>query len=308
VPELHRLRCFLAVAEDLNFSRAAERLRMGQPALSRQVRGLEEELEVELLVRTTHEVALTEAGEYLLANGPTVIEATEELWRSVGSFGDGGRGTLVFAFGTSAGYETAPRLLGAVAARLPDLRVSTRVLSHDEIFDGLAAGSIDAGLVRCAPAPGPQLEARLIRREPQGVLLRADHTLATAASVTLAQIAEEPILLHERASNPGHHDAVVGLFDAAGRPPKLVAPRLVTDLAYAQIVDGGAVSINGESMRDALPSTLRWVPLAPPVSFDVSLVVRAHRRPAAVDELLRAAEEAAVELGWRAPGGDSGSG
>jgi DNA-binding transcriptional LysR family regulator len=304
---MRRLRYFLAVAEELNFSRAAERLHVGQPALSRQVSELEAELGVELLVRTTHEVTLTEAGEYLLANGPAVVDAVEGLWRSVGSFGEGRQGTLAFAFGTSSGYETAPRLLAAVRERLPGLRIATRVLPLGEIFDRLAAGSLDVGMVRCAPAP-PGCEARLLRREPQGVLLRGDHPLASGPTVSLAQVAAEPVLIHDRSSNPGHFDAVVGLYAAAGLEPELLLRNLVADLTYAPIVDGQAISISGESVRAALPAALRWVPLAPRACFDVSLVVRAHRRPPALDALLRAAADAAVDLGWLDAAGDGDAG
>lgn len=305
---MRRLRYFLAVAEELNFSRAAERLNVGQPALSRQVRDLEAELGVELLIRTTHEVALTEAGEYLLANGPTVIDAVEELWRSAGSFGEGRQGTLAFAFGTSSGYETAPRLLEAVRKRLPGLRIATHVLPLQEIFDRLATGSLDVGMVRCAPAP-PDCEGRLLRREPQGVLLRGDHPLAAGPTVSLAQVAAEPVLIHDRDSNPGHFDAVVGLYSAAGLEPELLLRDLVADLTYTPIVDGQAIAISGESVKGALPAALCWVPLAPIACFDVSLVVRAHRRPAALDALLRAAADAAADLGWLGAGdGDAVAG
>ncbi len=297
MPELRHLRYFLAVAEELNFSRAAERLHIAQPALSRQIRGLEEELGVELLIRTTHDVALTEAGAYLVEHGPGLVDAAEELWRSVGSFGSGASGSLILAFGTSAGYETAPRLLDGVRARLPDLRLSTRVLPLSEIVAGVEAGSLDVGVVRC-PADLPALEASLVRREPQGILLRSDDPLAQGTTIELADVAGEPVLLHARDANPGHYDAVVELYEQAGLTPRPLLRELVTDLANTPILEGRAISVAGESVEPTLPGTLRWVPLSPPVSFDTSLVVRRHNRPAALELLLRAASESADELGW----------
>ena len=108
MPELRRLRYFVAVATERNFTRAAERLHVAQPALSRQVRLLERELGVQLLRRTTREVTLTDAGRHLLERAPALLSATDDLWRSVRSFAAGEQGSVTLGYGTSAGYETAP--------------------------------------------------------------------------------------------------------------------------------------------------------------------------------------------------------
>ena len=94
MPDLRRLDYFLTVARERNFTRAAEQLHIAQPALSRQVRLLEQELGVALLHRTTHEFELTDAGRFLLERGPALLASSEELWRSVGSFASGERGEL----------------------------------------------------------------------------------------------------------------------------------------------------------------------------------------------------------------------
>jgi DNA-binding transcriptional LysR family regulator len=103
------------VAGERNFTRAAERLRIAQPALSRQVRQLEQELGVALLHRTTHTFELTQAGEFLLERGSALVDDADALWRALRAFGAGERGSVVVAYGTSAGYDTAPRLLRGIA-------------------------------------------------------------------------------------------------------------------------------------------------------------------------------------------------
>src|SRR3954468_18485875 len=118
VPDLRRLGYFVAVAEERNFTRAAERLHVAQPALSRQVRLLEEELGVELLRRTTHEVELTAAGALLLERGSALLGDADALWRGVRRIAAGSTGTIRLAYGASSGYETAPKLLAALAERL----------------------------------------------------------------------------------------------------------------------------------------------------------------------------------------------
>lgn len=297
MPELRRLRYFFAVATERNFTRAAERLHVAQPALSRQVRLLERELGVELLRRTTHEVTLTDAGRYLLERAPGVLNATDDLWRGVRGFAAGERGSVVLGYGTSAGYETAPRLLEALADDVPALDVATRVMATGEILDAIGEGTLDAGLVRCPPARDG-LEAHVVRRERQGVLLRRDHALAGGASVRLDQLDDVALLLHPRAANPGHYDAVLALCRAAGVEPRVLERSAELDLAQTPVVDGRAVAVVGESSRTVVPAALTWVALSPPAALDVALVVRAHDRSPAVERLLGAARDAAARLGW----------
>ena len=296
--DLRRLQYFVQVARERNFTRAAERLHIAQPALSRHVRLLEQELGVELLFRTTHEFELTEAGEFLLERAPALLTAADELWRSVRTYGTGERGAVKVAYGGSASYETAPRLVQALAERHPGIAMTTSVKSVDEIVAGLSDGSIDLGLVRCPPR-APHLDVNAIRMEPQGLLLRRDHPLAAQASVGLADLADETLLLHPREANPGHYDAVVGLFGDQGFEPRVLLRTLSFDLAYTPVLQGQAVVIIGESAGAlGLPDELCWLPLSPPARLEVALLARRHKRSPAVDTLLGSAAAVSAELGW----------
>ncbi len=297
VTDLRRLQYFVAVAQERNFTRAAERLHVAQPALSRQVRLLEQELGVELLHRTTHEFELTEAGEFLVERGPALLSAADELWRSARTYGTGERGEVVVAYGASASYETAPRMLHALAESHPGIAITTAVKSVGEIVAGVRDGSIDLGLVRCPPHE-VGLEARTIRREPQGLVLRRDHRLSSGAGVNLADLADETLLLHPRDANPGHYDAVLELCRGEDVEPRVMLRTLTFDLTYGPILRGEAVAIIGESSRLDLPEELCWLPLSPAVSFEVSLLARSHSRSPAVDRMLDAATGVADALGW----------
>jgi len=297
VTDLRRLQYFLAVARERNFTRAAEQLHIAQPALSRQVRLLEDELGVALLHRTTHSFELTEAGAFLLERGPAVLAGVEELWRAVRTYGSGDSGSVVLAYGASASYETAPKLLGALAARHPDVQIATAVKSVSEIVAGVTEGSIDLGLIRCPPTDAG-LDTRTVRHEPQGLLVRRDHPLAHGPAAAVSDLAGENVLLHPREANPGHYDAIVGLCRAQGFEPRVQLRSLSFDLAYTPVANGDAVAVIGESSRLGLPDELRWVPLSPPVALEVSLVVRRYNRPAAVDRMLETAAEVSAGLGW----------
>jgi len=298
VTDLRRLQYFVAVARERNFTRAAERLHVAQPALSRQVRLLEQELGVELLHRTTHEFELTEAGEFLMEHGPALLSAADELWRSVRRYGTGEHGGVTVAYGASASYETAPRLLQALAESHPGITLTTAVKSVDEIVTGLRNGSVDLGLVRCPPDV-TGLDARRVRMERQGVLLRRDHRLAASSTLAVADLAEETMLLHPREGNPGHYDAVLGLFREHALEPRVQLRALSFDLAYTPVLQGAAITIIGESsVSIGLPDELCWLPLSPPVSFEVSLLSRIHNRSPAVARMLDAATGVADALGW----------
>jgi DNA-binding transcriptional LysR family regulator len=304
VLELRRLRYFLAVAAARNFTRAAEQLHIAQPALSRQLRLLEQELGVELILRTTHSFELTPAGEYLLAHAPEALAAIDALERTTKSFGSGQVGSVTVAYGTSAGYDTAPRLLRAIAERLPELQLTTDVMSVDEILDRIRDGVVDVGIVRCPPR-ADDLESRLLRLESQGVLLRDDHPLAARATVDVADLADERVLLHAREANPGHYDAVVRLFTDNALEPQLELRPTAFDLAHTPVADGGAIAVVGDSARVGLPAGLTWLELSPPTVFDVRLLARSLNRPPAVERLLDVAETVADELAWRQGSGTS---
>jgi len=304
VPELRRLRYFLAVAGEQNFTRAAELLHVAQPALSRQVRQLESELGVELLHRTTHTFELTQAGRFLYERGPVLLDAADELWRLTSSFGTGERGTVSLGYGVSASYETVPELLRGLMGRLPEIQVTTQVLSTSQILAGVHDGTIDIGTVRCPP-PDPGLVTRLLRLEPQGIELRQDDPRAAAGSIRLDAIADMPFLMHQRDANPGHYDAVLAVFRDRGVEPRVVHRAVALDLALTPLVAGEAVALAGESARLGLPGDLVWLPLDPPAAFETRLLTRAGGTTPAAERLLDAAEEVADDLGWRAGAGDA---
>ncbi len=295
--DLRRLQYFVAVAQERNFTRAAEQLHVAQPALSRQVRLLEQELGVELLHRTTHEFELTAAGAELLERGPKVLASVDELWRAIRSYGAGQRGHLRVAYGASASYETAPRLLAALTERHPQVEFVTAVRSVNEIMTGLSAGSLDVGIVRC-PSRVADLESRTIRLEPQGVLVRDDHRFASSSVVAIDELAQETLLMHPRDANPGHYDAIVELCRAAGFEPRIVLRSVSFDLAYSSVADKEAVAIVGESSRVGLPAGLHWLPLAPSATMTVSLVVRRYNRSPIVDQILQSSPAVSEQLGW----------
>jgi DNA-binding transcriptional LysR family regulator len=226
-----------------------------------------------------------------------VLASVDELWRQVRSHGLGERGRVIVAYGASASYETAPRLLGGLAERHPEVEIQTSVKAVEEIVTGLGEGTLDAGIVRCPPG-GVDLEHRTIRHERQGALLREGHPLAGGAAVALGDLAGTTILMHAREANPSHYDAIVELCRAAGFEPTVELRTVSFDLAYSAVAGSDAVVILGESACVGLPAGLRWLPLEPAVTIEVGLLARRHNRSPIVDRMLETAPAIAADLGW----------
>ena len=295
---LRRLEYFLAVARELNFTRAAENLHVAQSALSRQIRLLEHDLGTALLTRNTHAVALTPAGELLSESGPRLLRAIDDLWAEVRRAGRAETVSISLAYTTSSGYETAPRLVEAVRSLRVDLQVTTQLMDGAAMTSAVRSGTVDIGLARHLDYT-EGLERHVVRREREGVLMLADDALVSEPVLEVAQLTHRTILLHSREANPAHFDHVVELCRNAGFEPTLLSRAVAFDPANTPISDGKAVAIVGESVCSSLAESMVWRPLSDPgAQFDVHLVVNPTRRRAAIAEFVTAARAYAHSVGW----------
>jgi len=201
-PELRHLRYFLAVAEEHSFARAAVRLHVVQQTLSAAVQQLEQELGVQLLVRTTRKVELTAAGRALAEEGRRTLESAERSWEAARRAARQSTAELRVAYTATLGSRTVPALHDAVAERLDGVSVTWRELWSSEVVDGVSTGRFDAGLARHAERARP-LAYETVAEEPQGVILGAGHPLAGAEEIPLAALADDAILTFPREMRPG---------------------------------------------------------------------------------------------------------
>ncbi|MEV7989317.1 LysR substrate-binding domain-containing protein [Micromonospora sp. NPDC085948] len=187
--DLRKLRYFVAVAEELHFGRAAARLHIAQPVLSRQIRAFEHELRAELFVRDRRSTVLTEAGRQLLADARPLLASAEALRRRVQQVAHG-RATFTIAFMPGIIVTAEAR---AIAQRHPDLTVDVVRTSWDDQAEVVRAGRADVSYVRL-PVDQRGLRLRPLFREPRVVVLPRDHRLAGKESVDLAELVEERLL------------------------------------------------------------------------------------------------------------------
>ncbi|MER5537743.1 LysR family transcriptional regulator [Streptomyces mirabilis] len=284
-PEAKLLRSFLTVAEEANFTRAAARLHIAQPALSAQIRQLESQLGVRLLERTTRSVRLTEAGRAVQERGPAALAALDEVWEAARRAGRGELGHVRLAYSASTGYGTVPSLVEAVRADHPGLRISADLLATPAIALAVREGRADAGIAR-APEPVPEARMVPLRSERYGVLMAAAHPLASYAPgpVPLAAVARFPLAVHPREANPGHYDQLTGMFRHAGVPTALVERPVSFDPTQRVLRDVRTVALIGEGAGDGLADWLSWLPLpadAPRLVTRLILPPQARTTPAA---------------------------
>lgn len=297
MPEARLLRYFLTVAEEGSFTRAAARLHIAQPALSTQIRRLESRLGVSLLHRTTRVVRLTEAGRAVYERGPDALAALEAVWEAARRAGQGELGRLRLAYSTSTGYGTVPALVEAVGSRLPGLQVTAESLRTPDIAEAVLTGRADAGIAR-TPEAVPGIRLLALRTERRGILLSSDHPLAGRYELTPADVAAFPLLLHERAANPAHHDEVLALFRSEGLNPRLATRPIAFDPTQSALRDARTLGLVGESSGRELPGWLRWIPLPPGTRPLTTHLVLPDSPSPVVARFTDIALAAAHEAGW----------
>jgi DNA-binding transcriptional LysR family regulator len=218
VPELRHLRYFVAVAEELNFSRAAKRLRMAQPPLSVAIRQLEQEVGASLFIRSSREVKLTDAGSALLPGARRTLAEAGAAVTAAQRAAAGEVGTLRIGFNWSARFETLPTLGKAFTRHYPEVELLTEELRPNQIPAELRSATIDVALA-LYPDIVDELSYQPVRREPVVAVLSTSHPLADEDAIELEALADE-FLLFPREVAPRLYDFYVNLCRSAGFEPK----------------------------------------------------------------------------------------
>ena len=274
MPELRHLRYFVAVAEELNFSRAARRLRMAQPPLSVAIRQLEAELGTEVFRRSSREVTLTEAGEALLARARRTLAEAEGAVTAAKRAAAGELGSLRIGFSWSARFETLPALGQAFRLQRPDVELLTEEVWNSRMAGVLRDGTVDVAIALCPEVVG-DLTYAPIRREGVVALLAASHPLAGEQAIDLGALAKEEFVFFPRELAPRLYDTLVGLCRQAGFEPAIRRESFHTDWELDVLADVPVVATTPESVARALPAGVVAVPLGEPrVRLETSLVSR----------------------------------
>ncbi|MGH3875638.1 MAG: LysR family transcriptional regulator [Actinophytocola sp.] len=264
--ELRHLRSFVVTAEELHVGRAATRLHLTQPSLSRQLAALERDVGVPLFTRVKRRFGLSPAGEVFLGAAREIVRRADEAARDAQRAHRGELGTLRLRFVQSATFEALPRLLVAFRAAYPDVALDVENMTTLRQVAALRAGEADVGLLR-PPISEPTLNTRVVSRDPLVAALPARHPLAERESLPLAALADESFVLYTRAFGPSVQDSIIGHCLAAG-----FSPRVVQEAAGVQTIVSLVAAGLGVSLLIApTPPTAEQSVVYRPISDDLPL-------------------------------------
>src|SRR6202047_1297044 len=219
--ELRQIRSFLSVAETLHFGRTAEMIHLSQPALSLQIRALEDEIGVRLFERNRRKTALTAAGVAFREDATGALLRLDQAVHKAKLAANGKLGILRIGFISTAGNEIVPTIIRQFREFNAEVEFSLRNVLTTDQFRMLEAGSLDIGFLRLPIGGHSELEVVTVHREPFVLVVPSSHKLAKRKRVRLREAAGHDFVMYERAYAPGFHDLIFGLLCDAGIIPNV---------------------------------------------------------------------------------------
>jgi DNA-binding transcriptional LysR family regulator len=264
--ELRQLRSFLSIAETLHFGRTAELIHLSQPALSHQIRTLEEEVGVRLFERNRRKTTLTAAGLAFRDDAAAALSQLEQAIRRARLAARGKLGLLRIGFVSTAGSEIVPSIVRQFRESNPEVEFSMRNILTAEQVRMLETGSLDIGFLRVPLGENSALDVVTVHRERFVLVVPSSHKLAKRKRVRLREVAGEDFVMYERIYAPGFHDLILGILRDAGIVPNvsqtageipflisLVASGMGITILPASAVKHGVSSVVACEILDRIP-------------------------------------------------------
>ena len=291
--ELRRLRYFVAVAEELHFRRAAERLHLAQPALSQQIRKLEIELGVDLFHRTKRGVALTSAGSIFLGEAKGLLRHADEAARTARDARSGAAGRLRLGHVADAIPSLLPRAIAAFAARNPGIEIVPEAVQPRRAVEDVRSGRLDIAVVGL-PAQVDGLKVTPFAVEQTIAAVSNRHALSGRDELALPALADTPLVLLPRATNPAFYDGAIAAVRMCNvAPPLIEMTEPLVEHALLLVAAGVGVALLPASVADRYRTAgVSFLPIAAPTpTTELALVARIDPGEVAVASFVRIARE-----------------
>jgi DNA-binding transcriptional LysR family regulator len=283
--ELRHLRYVIAVAEELHFGRAAQRLKMSQPPLSQQIRQIEDQLGIRFFQRTKRNVELTVAGRAFVDEARLILEHVDRAMKVAvrAHRGEIGHLTIGTVTSTDSGfYRVLVDILQRFAGRYPEVHLTLRTLSVAQQMQDMHDGRLDVGFVTL-PIHDPLLTVRKVRGEPLVAALPENHALCRQSFLSAKDMAREPHILCPRNVSPGYFDLIIGYFQRTHCSPNIVheGDNIYTSLAL--VAAGLGIGLFPASLLDVKRKGIVVRQLRPPVPhIEMGAAYRRDRQSAAL--------------------------
>ncbi len=260
--ELRHFRYFVAVAEEENVSRAALKLHVSQPGLSRQIHDLEEEIGFQLFARSAKALRLTDAGRAFLEQARAVLRRAEEAVQAARAVAQGAPAEIQVGYAPSLTVQILPLTLRAFQAKFPNVRVALHDLSTEEMLGRLRSGKLHVALmVQSPPQMLRGLKFRELARYPVRVAVAPKHRLAKARSLSVTQIAAEPLLGYSHKEYPEYRELLARIFAGSRVKPRLAEEHDGVTSLIAAAESGSGVALVPSLLACMVGARLRLIPL-----------------------------------------------
>lgn len=283
--ELRHLKYFVTVAEELNFRRAAERLYMEQPPLSRQIRSLEEELGVELFQRSKRGVTLTEAGQAFLDEARLTLAQAERAVKAAKKAVVQSE-KLVIGFSICIFNRVLSEIIQAFRQEFPDVTVTLMEMSTESQIKALLNEEIDVAFVH-GPVSLTEIITLTLFSEPLVVALPPNHYLAAQKQIELRSLASEPFVLCPKQVKPDLYTQILNLCQQAGFQPKIVQEASPPEVLIGLVESGMGISLVATSAENRHKTQVIYRPLAEPVpNLEIAVAWRKEKNSLVLNQFL----------------------
>jgi DNA-binding transcriptional LysR family regulator len=285
--DLHHLKYFVVLSEELHFGRAAQRLHMAQPPLSQRIKDLEKELGVQLFHRRRTGVELSEPGALLLEHARNVLENVAMAQESIRRIRPGASGVLQVAVPPDTNPRSLKVMVESFASAVPDVLLNLHELTTMEQVERLRDGELDVAVVR-HPLNSVGFESGPVSSNPLGVVLNASHPLASQSSIRLQDLQGNPLIIFPRLMAPPLYDHFLHTCRDAGYLPSAIVHARSQHFTHGLILAGRGIHFN-ESPWTELPDGIVWRPLdSDPLAWRTSAIWLKSRRSAETDAFAEA--------------------
>ena len=290
--ELRHLRYFVAVAEELSFTKAAQKLRLAQPSLTRQVRNLEDEIRVRLFDRSNNRVALTEEGRLFLFDSKRLLAMAADSVAAVQRMSRGETSDLNIGYVANIHYGLLPATLGAFRKLCPGVALNLFDMTAAEQYHALESRKIDLGFVGLRPSlPGHLLLSECVAHDTMLVALPTHHSLARKRKVTIADLAPFFFIGMSAKTHPGAREWLVDLCQKAGFAGRILQEADGEPTAIKFVADGLGVALLPDQITGLQYEGVVFRPLSPALRRDSSIAWRADNPSKPLQEYIRIVKE-----------------